>query len=149
MNNKSKKKPFLTALKKYEDEGRIYVMECDSNCSNIYEYIGAVKSGKSIYFAFINNDTDNIVEESDLSKFRERAEKLFCLGGIAFVILCLNNKTYRIPYFVLDPIIKNGCTSISESEISRFEFESNEIIVPFLENDVFECTIAGKSFFIN
>lgn len=147
MNNECAKKSFLTALKKYENEGKAFLMECGSNCSDASEYIGAVKSGKSIYFAFINKDSNSVVKESDLNKFKEKAKKFFDMGGATFVVLSLGDKTYRIPYFILDSLTKNGQISVAESEISRFEFKSNETAIPFLDNDVFECTIAGKSFF--
>lgn len=134
---------FLKTIKTYQNEGKAVLTPIVSNDDEPQEYIGTIKSGKSIYFAFVDNNENSCnINSLKLSSFIDKAKIFFNLGGIVFAILCIYGKTYRVPHFVLESI---ACKDyIDESAIETFKFETNDEIMDFFQKDIFECTIAGK-----
>ena len=123
----------------YKNEGRALITPHQSNCS-AKEYIGVIKSGKAIYFAFVDNLSEGNTLQLDF--FITKAKKVFSLGGIVFVLLYNYEKAYRIPYFVLE--LFKGQAIPDKSIINPFEIKSTKKIIDFLQKDIFECTVVGE-----
>jgi len=144
--HKEFEKVFLNTIKNYQAEGKAVFTPLTFDHREPQEYMGTVRSGKLVYFAFVNEMGNNI-EDLHLTSFLTKAKEYFQLGGIVFAIFCYKGKTYRIPYFVLESLCA-GKNQIDESAIKAFEFETNSKQMNFLKSDVFECTIAAKSSYL-
>ncbi len=120
--------------------GKAFIKPIPSAATDM-EYMGAIKSGKAIYFTCINGEETALLPLT----FMENAKYIFELGGAAFVLIHYNNTFYRVPYYIFEMYAESWSSDIWAT--SLFEIPTKEKIVDFLQKDIFECTIVGAKLY--